>query len=328
MRTIRWGIIGVGDVTEVKSGPGLYKARNSRLVAVMRRDGALAQDYAQRHNVPRWYDDADQLIADDEVDAVYIATPPYAHKDYTLKVARAGKPVYVEKPMAMNHEECLAMVQACAKAGVPLWVAYYRRRLPRLVKVKDLIDSGAIGEPRSVTITFYSPPRPHHRDASNLPWRVQPEIAGGGIFIDLSVHIFDFLDHALGPIQSVSGFAVNQAGYYAAEDQVVSAFVFESGVAGTGVWCFNSTRSIDEVVIAGTQGTLTFSTFGGEPVLLTTRAGVTEFPIANPAHVQQPLIQTIVNELNGDGTCPSSGESAARTTWVTDQLLKGYYQGQ
>src|SRR5690348_3615465 len=113
MHTIRWGIIGVGDVTEIKSGPAFYKADHSQLVAVMRRNGDKARDFAERHDVPHWYDDADALIHDEEVDAVYIATPPDSHESYTLKVAAAGKPVYCEKPMARTYAECQVMVEAC-----------------------------------------------------------------------------------------------------------------------------------------------------------------------------------------------------------------------
>ena len=131
MKTIRWGIIGCGDVTEVKSGPALQKADHSALVAVMRRNGQLAEDFARRHGVPQWYDDAAALIHDPAVDAVYIATPPSSHKEYTLMSAAAGKPVYVEKPMARNTAECQAMIAACHKANVPLFVAYYRRALAR-----------------------------------------------------------------------------------------------------------------------------------------------------------------------------------------------------
>src|SRR5688500_5443867 len=157
MRTIRWGIIGCGDVTEVKSGPGFQKADHSALVAVMRRTGTLAEDYARRHGVPRWYDDARALVADPEVDAVYVATPPSTHLEYALLAARAGKPVYVEKPMARDHAECVAMVEGCRAAGVPLFVAYYRRSLARFLKIKELVDAGAIGEPRLVTVTLYQP---------------------------------------------------------------------------------------------------------------------------------------------------------------------------
>ena len=216
MKTIRWGIIGCGDVTEVKSGPGFQQASNSALVAVMRRNGELAADYARRHSVPKWYDDGQALIDDPDVDAVYIATPPNAHMAYTLAAAKAGKPVYVEKPMAMNFDECWAMIEACQVAGVPLWVAYYRRALPRFLKVKELIDSGAIGTPRTVTVTFYRKWRP--AEPGNLPWRVLPEIAGGGLFVDLAAHTLDYLDYFLGPIQFVQGYASNQAGYYPAED--------------------------------------------------------------------------------------------------------------
>jgi predicted dehydrogenase len=151
VRVIRWGVIGCGDVTEVKSGPGFQKARYSQLVAVMRRTGVLAEDYARRHGVPRWYDKAEDLINDPEVDAVYIATPPASHKDYTLLSAQAGKPVYVEKPMALNGEECQAMLQSCHAAGVPLLVAYYWRALARFARIKELIDTQAIGEVRFVS---------------------------------------------------------------------------------------------------------------------------------------------------------------------------------
>src|SRR5690349_18239861 len=120
MPPIRWGIIGCGDVTEIKSGPGFQKAEGSELVAVMRRDAAKARDYAERHKVPRWYSDADALLADRDVDAVYVATPTSSHKEYVLKAARAGKPVLVEKPMAASVGDCEAMIAACREAGVPL----------------------------------------------------------------------------------------------------------------------------------------------------------------------------------------------------------------
>ena len=327
-KTIRWGIIGCGNVTEVKSGPGFQKAHNSALVAVMRRDGELAADYARRHGVPRWYDDAAALIADPEVDAVYVATPPSSHKDYALMVAAAGKPVYVEKPMAMNHAECQEMIAACAAAGVPLFVAYYRRMLPRFRKIKKLIDDGAIGDVRFVTVRLHQTARPAHFDPDNLPWRVIPEIAGGGIFLDLAAHTLDYLDHFLGPVASVSGFAGNQAGLYRAEDTVTGSWVYASGVQGAGVWCFDSYTNADVTEIVGTKGQLTFSSFGEEPVQLTTADGVEEFDIKHPPHVQQPLIQTMVDELNGEGTCPSTGVSAARTTWVMEQMIANYYGNQ
>ncbi len=319
---IRWGIIGCGDVTEVKSGPGFQKACDSALVAVMRRDAALAEDYARRHGVPRWYADAQALIDDPDVDAVYVATPPSSHRHYTLLAAAAGKPVYVEKPMALNHDECQEMVAACRAAGVPLFVAYYRRALPRFVQVKELLDQGAIGAVRLVKIALYQPARPAEMDPDRLPWRVQPEIAGGGHFVDLASHTLDLLDYALGPIQSAQGFAGNQAGLYPAEDVVTGSFVFRAGVQGVGAWCFSAYAAHDSVEIIGERGKISFSTFGvDDPVRLVTPGGVDELHISHPPHVQQPLIQTVVDELLGRGRCPSTGESAARTSWVMDQML-------
>ncbi len=323
MDTIRWGIIGAGDVCEVKSGPGFQKANHSELVAVMRRDGDKARDFARRHGVPKWYDDADALINDPDVNAVYIATPPYAHKDYTIRAAAAGKPVYVEKPMALDHDACRAMIDACTLAGVPLYVAYYRRALPKFLAIKDLIDSGAIGEPRSVIVTHHRPDAPD-LDPADPPWRYQPAISGGGIFVDMGSHMLDLLDFLLGPISTVEGSAGNQAGRYPAEDTVSAAFTFESGVRGVGNWCYCSAADVDRTEIHGSAGSIVFDTFAGGRFALTTPDGSETFDRPFPPHVQQPLIQTVVDALRGVGTCPSSGESAARTTRVIDRVLAGY----
>ena len=192
MKTIRWGIIGCGDVTELKSGPGFQKARGSELVAVMRRNRTLAEDYARRHRVPKWYDNAESLIKDKDVDAVYVATPPSSHKEYVLAVARAGKPVYVEKPMALHYAECQEMIQACEDAKVPLFTAFYRRALPRFLKLKSLLDDGQIGTVRGVNLRLYQ--KPSEADQNGIEqWRVDPNIAGGGYFVDLGSHMIDLL---------------------------------------------------------------------------------------------------------------------------------------
>jgi predicted dehydrogenase len=321
MRTVRWGIIGCGDVTEVKSGPGFQQASHSQLVAVMRRNGDLARDYARRHGVPRWYDSAADLIADPNVDAVYVATPPAFHREYTLLSAQAGKPVYVEKPMALNFQECQQMIQSCQSAGVPLFVAYYRRALARFLKIKQLLDAGAIGAPRFVNVVLYQPVAQDELAPRALPWRVIPELAGGGRFVDLASHMLDFLDYALGPIRDVQGFAANQAQLYPAEDIVTGTFVFESGVQGVGTWCFTSFERCDRTEIVGSAGKLSYSTFDAQPVILTTASGQQEFVSDYPAHIQQPLIQAVVDALNGVDACASTGESAARTSWVMDALL-------
>ncbi|MGC4032872.1 MAG: Gfo/Idh/MocA family oxidoreductase [Tepidisphaeraceae bacterium] len=326
MNEVRWGIIGCGDVTEVKSGPALQKVAGSRLVAVMRRDAAKAADYAKRHGVPAWYDDADRLINDPNVNAIYVATPPSSHADYACRAAAAGKAVYVEKPMATTADECRRMIAACNAAGVPLFVAYYRRRLPRFVKVKELIDSGAIGSPRTVSVHLWRPAGKSETAGNN--WRVDPAIAGGGLFLDLASHTLDLLDELLGPLQSAGGTATNLGGHYDAEDVVAGHFCFQSGVIGSGSWCFVAGVSRDVVEIVGSRGVVRFPTFGEQPVTLENADGVQAFTIAHPPHVQQPLIETVVNNLLGRGVCPSTGETALRTTLALDAMIADWRSSQ
>lgn len=327
MEQVRWGIIGCGNVTEVKSGPAFQKIEGSELVAVMRRDGEKAKDYAQRHGVAKWYDDVDKLIHDPAVNAVYVATPPGSHAKYTINALQAGKPVYVEKPMALNYQECQQMNRVASATNLPLVVAYYRRALPDFLKVKELIDTGAIGDVRFVTIALYQPPQEKDLMSDDLPWRVLPEYAGGGHFFDLASHQLDFLDFVFGPIVSVKGQAANQANLYPAEDMVSANFVFESGVMGSGAWCFTVSEQnrTDRIEVVGTKGKITFSTFNPVPVQLETDEGTQEFQTPPPKHIQQPLIQTVVDDLLGRGTCPSTGLTAARTSQILDKIVAEYY---
>ena len=329
MTTIRWGIIGCGDVTEVKSGPAFQNADGSALVAVMRRRGELAADYARRHDVPAWYDDAARLIADPQVDAVYIATPPGAHESLALAVCAAGKPAYVEKPMARTHAECRRMVDAFRAARVPLYVAYYRRALARFVRARDLVAGGELGR---VTGISYRYAGPHHEDIETrvraggpLPWRVQAEHAGGGLLLDLGCHTLDILDFIAGPLEQVHGAAANLATPHAVEDAVAMSFCTATGVPGTAQWSFASAERADEIVVTGTRAALRMSTFGSEPVELRRGDQVERHDLPNPPHIQQPFIQTIVDELSGRGRCSSTGVSAARTSAVIDTVLAGYY---
>jgi len=327
MDTVRWGIVGCGDVTEIKSGPGFSRAENSSLVSVMRRNGELARDYAQRHGVGKWTDDAAQLIHDDEVDAVYVATPPHTHKEFVLMCAAAGKPVLVEKPMAMDYGQAVEMDEACKAANVPLFVAYYRRALPIYLKVKEIIDSGLIGEARTVHINhFERPPEPGF-DADGVPWRMLPEVGGGGIFVDIGCHAFDLMDYIFGPVCAVSGYAANLSGLYPAEDIVTASFVCAGGVHGTGEWCFTAGRDVEATRVVGTHGEVSFSIFAPTPIAVTTPDGMTEFDIGYPKHVHQPLIQTVVDDLLGKGVCASTGETAMRATKIIDTVLRDYRAG-
>jgi 1,5-anhydro-D-fructose reductase (1,5-anhydro-D-mannitol-forming) len=321
---IRWGIIGCGDVTEVKSGPAFSKVPDSRLVAVMRRDGAKAADYARRHGVARWYDDASALVADPEVDAIYVATPPGAHLDGALLAAAAGKPCYVEKPFARSTAECDAILTAFRAANTPAFVAYYRRCLPRFTQVKALLGDHALGTVTSIRLHFACA-APVIADSANPPWRLDAANAGAGLFLDLGSHALDLLDFFFGPLLNVHGHAANLATPLPIEDAVAMTFTTASGAPGVATWNFASAIHTDEVVIEGTAARLSFSVFGNEPLRLQTRDGQQTFDRPNPPHVQQPLIETVVNALLGRAACPSTGESARRTSAVMDTVLNAYY---
>lgn len=322
MRTIRWGMIGCGDVAEVKSGPAFRKAEGSALVAVMRRDRALAEDYARRHGVATVHDRAADLIDDPEVDAVYVATPPSTHCEFALLAAAAGKPCLVEKPMAMNHAESLRMVDAFAAARTPLWVAYYRRALPRYLLVRRLMGDGAIGQVTSMHLEVFDRLATGQRARA---WRFDPAIAGAGLFLDLASHGFDLLDFLSGRITAVCGFAVNTGGTYLAEDVTAAAFEFASGVLGTGIWNFNAGRSADRLIVRGSDGEIATSLFADADVVVEARGATSVHPVRNPPHVHQPLIQSIVDELSGRGRCESTGASGARASWVMERCVERYY---
>ncbi len=322
--TIRWGIIGCGDVCEIKSGPAFYKTEHSTLAAVMRRDAALAEDFARRHHVPRWTSDADAILHAEDVDIVYVATPPGSHCEYALRAARAGKPCYVEKPMARSAAECRVMVEAFAQARLPLFVAYYRRTLPRFVKVKQLLDDGAIGPLTGLEYQYHAPLK--HSDPAAF-WRLDAAHSGGGLFLDLGSHLLDLLDHLLGPLQQVSGRATNAAGAYDVEDRVEMRFKI-AGVAATAQWNFAADRKRDHLCIRGRAGRIECSCFGNEPVVLMHGDDTEAFDLPNPPHVHQPLVATIVDQLRGKGTCPSTGVSGLRTSAVMDAALSTYYGGR
>jgi predicted dehydrogenase len=325
MDQIRWGIIGCGDVTEIKSGPALQKVDHSELIAVMRRDASKAADYAQRHHVSNWYANADLLINDPGVNAIYVATPPDTHAFYARKAIEAGKPVYIEKPMCRTYAECEEINKLAAEKNVPVFVAYYRRMLPGFQKVKELIKKGAIGDVRMVSIQLFK--HAQEQEESKLPWRVVPEIAGGGHFYDLASHQFDYLDYLFGPVKSVCSVVANQSKLYSAEDILSVAFKFDNGIIGSGSWCFNSSEinNRDSIEIIGSEGRIEFSTFDFIPVKLITIKGIDKFEYSKPEHVQFDMIEQIVGTLRGEYDAVSTGISGARTNKVLEEIVEKYY---
>lgn len=322
-KEIRWGFIGCGEVTEKKSGPAFGLIPGSKVVAVMSRSKEKAQSYAERHGIPRWYTDAQQLINDNEVNAVYIATPPSSHATYAIMSMKSGKPVYVEKPLASSYIDCQRINRISEQTHVPCFVAYYRRSLPYFLKVKELLQSGVIGNVINVQIRFACPPRDLDYNSTSLPWRVQRDIAGGGYFYDLAPHQIDLLQELFGPIVRAKGFSTNRGGLYQTEDSVSASFQFHDGLPGSGSWCFVSHESakVDRIELIGDKGQICFSVFTYEPIALHTSEGRKEIHVENPELVQMPLISNVVEHLQHDAVCTADSISATSVNWVMDRIL-------
>lgn len=320
MNVVRWGMIGCGSVTERKSGPAFYKAPGSALVAVMGRRLEAVADYAARHGIARVYTDADALINDPEVDAVYIATPPDSHHAYSLQVAAAGKHCCVEKPMSLNAGQSREMQKAFAEAGLHLFVSYYRRSLPRFQQVRQWLGEGRIGDVRHLTWTLTKAPSSSDLGGTDN-WRTDPAIAGGGYFADLASHGFDLFQYLLGDIVEVSGFTAHQAGLYAAEDAVSASWRFASGALGMGCWNFVADRREDRVEVIGSQGRISFSVFDEHPVQLEADEHLS-LHIEHHEHIQWHHVLGMNAHIRGEAQHPALAEQALKTDWVMDLILK------
>jgi predicted dehydrogenase len=324
MKKIQWGIIGCGDVTEVKSGPAFNKVNNSQLVAVMRRNAGKAADYAHRHGVPKWYNDAQQLIDDPDVNAVYIATPPQSHEAYTIQALKAGKPVYVEKPMATDSGAAARMLATALETGVKLSVAHYRKAQPRFKKIRALLEANEIGAVRMVNLLLVQPPQSTLIAKTDEFWRVDPAISGGGLFHDLSPHQLDLLQYFFGGIEKASGFAMNQAGLYSADDLVTGNILFKNGVWFNGAWCFTGAtkEEKDRVEIVGSEGSIRFSTFSTHHFVLSKKGEEQVISFDELPHVQQPMIEAVVQYFLDKAPNPSSAENAVETMQIIDAFTR------
>ena len=323
MNKINWGIIGCGDVTEIKSGPAFNKVKNSTLVAVMRRDAAKAKDYAQRHGVAKWYDDAYHLINDADVNAIYIATPPSSHEQYTNAALNAGKPVYVEKPMAINAAAAKNMMNIANEKNIKLVVAHYRREQPMFKKIKQLLAEKIIGDIRFARLEFYK--KSLTKEELQIPktaWRVDNAIAGGGLFHDLAPHQLDLMYYFFGEADKINGIAINQQKLYNADDIVTGNILFKSGVMFTGLWCFtvdeNEEKDVCEII--GSKGKISFSVFG-EPKIMMTVEGKKENVLFEPLqHVQQPMIEKVVEYFLDEVPNPCSAEEGVKVM----EMMEGF----
>ena len=358
--TINWGIIGLGDVTAVKSGPAFYKCQGSNLAAVMRRTPGAAQAWIDQHASADLaqpitaYDNLDDFLSHPDLDAVYIATPPGAHKEVALRVAEAGLPCYIEKPVGRCAAETVDIVAAFDKRKIPLFTAYVSRAYERTQAMRRLLIDGVIGD-RVTSISYRlrgtGGARGMETDASNLPWRLVAGQSGGGLIMDVGCHVIDRIDYLCGPLIDVRGFADNRCSpSQAVEDFVqlsaqigptssdgdINAFpaIKSDGAVVDCEWDFGNKdglEPVDELIISGPKGKIRMAAMSPSlPVEVLNVEGevVQTLTFDTPLHAAQSLVQMVTDELRGVGQAPSRGENAIRTSKVMDAALSGYYGGR
>jgi predicted dehydrogenase len=319
--TVNWGIIGCGDVCEVKSGPAFGKVANSRLVAVMRRNLDKAKDFAQRHGAPKYFSEAAELINDKEVNAIYIATPPSSHESYLEMALKAGKPVYVEKPVTVNSASVERMMEMEKNHDDKVSVAHYRRGLPLFNKIKQLVNDGAIGKVKLILLRTLQPTVSKIISQTGDNWRINPEISGGGLFHDLSPHQLDIMYWIFGEPQQTYVQSANQGKLYNAPDLTMVQLAFANDIYFNGIWNFNvaETATSDSCEIIGDKGTIRFSFFRVSTIELVTGTGTEIFELEYPVNIQQPHINNVVRFFRGEGSNPCSLEEALVTMKVMDK---------
>jgi predicted dehydrogenase len=312
---INWGIIGCGDVAEIKSGPAFQKTKQSKLISVMRRNADKVKDFAKRHNVPFWTTNALDILNDRNINAIYIATPPSSHLEYALQAINLGKHVYLEKPMVLNTDEAKILVEAVGNKGSKLTVAHYRRYLPVFVKVKELIESNVIGKVTHAKIKIAQTKSASLIAKSDENWRTNPEVSGGGYFHDIAPHQIDLMYYYFGEINSVKG--INTKKNMQTNDLVEGSLQFKNGVYFEGSWNFNAKDDNDSCIIHGEKGTISFS-FYKEFIHLSISGKEENFQFEAPKHVQQPMIQETVNYFLGKNSNPCSVEEGLIITEIMD----------
>ncbi|HEV3270754.1 MAG TPA: Gfo/Idh/MocA family oxidoreductase [Candidatus Methylacidiphilales bacterium] len=320
---IRWGILGCGDVTEIKSGPALRKIAGSALTAVMRRDADKARDYARRHGVPRWYGHASDLLADPEVDAVYVASPPGVHLELGRLVAEAGKPCYVEKPMGASSSDAQGLIDVFDQAGLPFYPAFYRRGLRKFRKVGELLAAGVLGKVEKVHYLHLS-----DSQLTCTNWRLDPGLSGGGLFIDLGSHVLDILDFWFGPLDLKSRHAENRSGRGEMPDSVQAALTAPGQVRVELDFNFAKPgENRERMRIEGEKGSLSFTIFSLDPLQAENRKHPSEPLVPDEIfvaeHVQQGLLENVMDCLRGKAEPWTTPQAALRTWKLMEAILKG-----
>lgn len=326
MENIKWGLIGCGNVVEKKSGPAFNTTPRSSIYAIMRRDIKKAEESAKKLGAKKWYNNVDELLADEQVNAIYIATPPGLHLEQAIKCCKSKKPTYIEKPFARNYKEALQITEMFETEEIPLYIAHYRRALPKFRKIKEILQSGKIG---TIFEADFRLNRKYNYEEIHNTWLYNTELSGGGKFYDIAPHSIDIMVYLLGNFIEVNGIATNNNKEYDVEDMVVMSFKTDTGVIGTANFNSLALDKKDKMIIYGTKGKIEFSMHGNDPIIITTNENEEKIEIDNPKIIQENMIKDVVDSLiTGEHLHTCTGREALETYRIMDIVLDKYYDGR
>jgi predicted dehydrogenase len=318
---LRWGLIGCGDISRKRVAPALRLIPECELIAVSRARVDLAEAFANEFGAKRWYGDWRELIADDEIDAVYIATPVYLHAEQTVAAAEAGKSVLCEKPMAMNAGECKQMIAVCEFEDVALGVAYYRRFYPAIRRVKEIIVSGEIGKPVIAQINAFE--RFNPAPGEDRYWLLERSKSGGGPMMDFGCHRLEILLNLFGPIERTTAVIGRALFDREVEDTCIASFEFGSGAQASLAVTHAAFESRDTLDIYCSAGSIHTTSLNRGDIRIVTAAGERIESHSPHANLHQPLIEDFTRALL-DGREPEvSGDVGRAVAMIEEEIYAG-----
>lgn len=308
---LRWLVVGIGDITTKRVIPAILQERRSRLAAVVTRQPEKAIPYQVEA-----FTSLEDALKHGGFDAVYVATPVFLHISQTIQALRAGMHVLCEKPMAMNLSEAQSMVEAAARSGRFFGVAYYRRSYPKVQRARELLRSGAIGQP---VMAFASCHSHLQLPATELKrsWLLDPAQAGGGPLYDIGSHRIDLLNYLFGRPQEVR--CCLSSGVYpiAVEDSATVLIKYLGGVHAIVDVRWNSEVARDEFRIVGTTGEMHLTPLNGPEFVWP--GGQENIPPHPNVHF--PCIENFVDAVLDGKELLSTGMTAIWTDWVTERAV-------
>lgn len=319
MKKLTWGLIGCGDIARKRVAPALRDLDNCDFLGVSREREELAEGFAKEFGAKRWYGTWPDLLKDEEIDAVYIATPVHLHAQQTIAAAEAGKHVLCEKPMAINVSECDRMIAACHAHQVKLGVAYYRHFYPVVGRIKEIIQSGEIGEPVLTQINAFesfNPQADHPRH-----WLLETDRSGGGPMFDFGCHRIEVLTNIFGAISKVSALTANVLFDREVEDTAMALFQFERGTCGV-LSVTHAAQPQDTLDVFGSNGSIHVPVLNEGTMRVTSAAGERVEAHSPDVNLHAPLIADFVDAVISDRQPAVSGETGRMVGIIEDQIYK------